>query len=265
MPQYYQYERRPSWGGFSSGSTVNKIVLINVVVFILQNIFPITGFFALTPRLVIRDLYVWQIVTYMFLHAGLWHLVFNMFIIWMFGGALEAVWGGNRFLKYYFACGVGGALFSFFFAYNSLTLGASAAGFGLLLAYGILFPDNYIYIWFLFPIRAKHLVMFLAVLQLLQGISSPTGGGVAYFAHLGGMAAGLLFFRHEISRWRFFSKSRRAWRSYINKRENEWEDQERIKVDSILDKIAKKGYEDLTATEKRILENYSRKHKGDSN
>jgi membrane associated rhomboid family serine protease len=264
MPQYYYYQRRPVWGGFSAGSMVTKIVLANVIVYFLQQIFSaqFTQFFALTPRMLVEQYYVWQVFTYMFLHFNLWHLLFNMFIVWMFGSSLESIWGKKRFLEYYVACGIGGAVFSIFFAYNHLTLGASAAGFGLLLAYAMLFPDNFIYIWFLFPVKAKHLVLFIAVLQLLQGISGPTG--IAYFAHLGGMAAGLFFFRKEMSYWRLFSRSKRAWRSYSSNRESEWENQERQKVDSILDKIANKGYENLNTTEKRILENYRRKHKGDS-
>jgi membrane associated rhomboid family serine protease len=264
MPQYHYYQQRPVWGGFSTGSMVTRIILANVIVYFLQHIFSnqFTLLFSLTPRMLVERYYVWQIFTYMFLHYNLWHLLFNMFIVWMFGSALEAVWGSRRFLEYYIACGVGGAVFSIIFTYNSLTLGASAAGFGLLLAYAILFPDNYIYIWFLFPVKAKHLVLFMAVLQLLQGISGPTG--IAYFAHLGGMVAGLFFFRREMSYWRLFSRSRQAFRSYTSDRETEWADQERNKVDSILDKIAQKGYENLSTTEKRILENYSRKHKEDS-
>lgn len=259
-----RYPRKPGWGGLSSSSMVTKILLANVVVYILQNVIPVqfTRLFALSPRMVVEQFYFWQPVSYMFLHNDLWHLVFNMFIVWMFGSALETVWGSRRFLNYYIICGLGGAAFSIVFTYDHLILGASAAGFGLLLAYAMLFPDNYIYIWFLFPVKAKHLVLFFAVLQLIQGATGPSG--IAYFAHLGGMAAGLLFFRRELYALRFLSRSRRTWRSYADKKHSEHESQERQKVDSILDKIASKGYEDLSTTEKRILENYSRKHKEDS-
>lgn len=263
MPVYY-YQRKPAWGGFSATSVTTKIVLANVVVFFLQVIFPgeFTRLFALTPRLMVDRFYFWQPFTYMFLHIGLGHLLINMFIVWMFGSALESVWGSRKFLNYYIVCGLGGAAASILFTYDNLILGASGAGFGLLLAYAMLFPENYIYIWFLIPVKAKHLVLFFAVLQLLMGISGPAG--IAYFAHLGGMAAGLFFFRREIAAMRFFSRSRRAWRSYTEKKSATYESQERQKVDSILDKIASKGYEDLSTTEKRILENYSRRHKEDS-
>lgn len=263
MPQYY-YQRKPVWGGFSTSSVVTKIVLANVAVFILQHIFPVqvARLFALSPRMVVDQFYFWQPFTYMFLHYDLRHLLFNMFIIWIFGSALESVWGGRRLLNYYIICGLGGAAFSIIFTYDNMILGASAAGFGLMLAYAMLFPDNYLYIWFLFPVKAKYLVLFLAVLQFLPGIFGPTR--IAYFAHLGGLVTGMLFFRREISAMRFFSRSRRTLRKYADKKTSEYDSQERQKVDSILDKIASKGYEDLSTTERRILENYSRKHKEDS-
>jgi len=266
MAQYYY--RRVSFGpAFSGSSMVTKIVVANFVAFLLEYIFA-PGFmhlFALSPWLVIHRFYLWQLFTYMFLHFGLWHLLINMFIVWMFGSTLESVWGSRKFLRYYLACGLGGAVFSFLFAYNAQTLGASAAGFGLLLAYAMLFPDNLIYIWFLFPVKAKHLVLFLAALELVQGVSGPKGvGGIAYFAHLGGMVAGLVFFRQEIGRFRPFRRFGRWWRNYNYRRRSRWEQQQRAKVDSILDKIASKGYENLSPTEKRILENYSRRQKEDN-
>jgi len=264
MRQYY-YSRRSGFGGSFLDSWVNKVVVATVAVYVLQQLFRpgFTRVFSLSPWAVVHKFYVWQIFTYMFLHFNVWHLLFNMFIVWMFGSALESVWGSRRFFRYYITCGVSAALFAFIFAYNSLTLGASGAGFGLLLAYGMLFPDNLIYIWFLFPVKAKHLVIFLGVFQLLQGISGPSN--IAYFAHLGGMAGGLLFFRDEISRWSFFSGIQWKWRRYTRERRTRTEENEQEKVDSILDKISRKGYEELTETEKRILENYSRKRKGDSN
>ena len=262
--RYYMHERRPAWGGSFAKSMVNKIILANVVVFFLQNIFPaqFTLILALTPRLVIEEFYLWQPLTYMFLHLGLFHLFFNMLMTWFLGSTLEAVWGSQRFLKYYIATGLGGAALSMIMNYNNVILGASGAVFGLYLAYAMLFPNNFVYIWFLFPIRAKYLVTFLAVFQLLQGISGPSG--IAYFAHLGGMAAGLFFFRHEIMNTRMWLRWRRRWSDYHKVRREEWQEQESVKIDSILDKIATKGYENLSTTEKRILENYSRKQKEDS-
>jgi hypothetical protein len=195
----------------------------------------------------------------MFLHAGFMHLFFNMLMLWLFGSTLESVWGGRRFLNYYVACGVGGALLSFVFNYNHLVLGASGAIFGLYLAYAMIFPNNYIYLYFFFPIKAKHLIIFLAVFQLAMGFSGPSG--IAYFAHLGGMAAGLLFFRREIVGSRLFSSFTGGKKRRPGQGQRRDHGQDDVKIDSILDKICAKGYDNLSATEKRILDNYSKKRK----
>ena len=118
------------FGGFWTRGVVSKLVIINIAVFIIEILLSKTNFIVflgLSPRLVLTRGFVWQLITYMFLHGGFWHLTLNMFIIWMFGSQLEAVWGGERFLKYYIICGIGGALFSFIFAYNTLVIGASGA------------------------------------------------------------------------------------------------------------------------------------------
>lgn len=262
---YDPYGRRPSpWGGYFNNRTVNQLILANVAVFFLEIILQpgFTQILALTPRLVVQRFYFWQPFTYMFLHAGFMHLFFNMLMTWFLGTTLESVWGGQRFLKYYIACGLGGAAFSMVLSYQHTVIGASGAVFGLYLAYAILFPNNYVYIYFLFPVKAKYLVTFLAIFQLAQGISGPSG--IAYFAHLGGMAAGLFFFRREIMNTRMWQRITHWLFDVQRTRKEEWKSHEGVKIDSILDKIATKGYENLSTTEKRILENYSRKQKDDS-
>lgn len=265
MLSYYQgYSSNPI-SSFFHGSIVRKIVAINVAVFILQLLLirtPFIGLLALSPRLVVTRGYVWQLITYMFLHGGLWHLAFNMLIIWMFGTPLERAWGSERFLKFYLACGIGGAVFSFIFAFNTAVIGASGAGYGILLAYAVLFPYNQIYIWGIFPVRARTLVIVLAVIEFGLGISG--GRGIAHFAHLGGMAAGLIFVRSDHRSWRFWEKLKEIFNKFPIKvkfkgdERETTEEYEPEKIDSILDKISSKGYENLTETEKRILENYSK-------
>ncbi len=260
------YRGRPSnpfYGSWTRG-IVTKIIIINVAVYILRLLLINTNFtviFGLWPKLVVTRGFVWQLVTYMFLHGGFWHLILNMFIIWMFGSQLEAVWGGERFLRYYIICGLGGALFSFIFAYNTLVIGASGAGYGILLAYAVLFPYNQIYVWGIFPVRARTLVIVLAAIEFLRGISG--GDGIAHFAHLGGMAAGLLYMRTDHRAWRFWGRLREIFKGMPirikMKDEDEDEDVDAEKIDSILDKLSEKGYENLTETERRILENYSDK------
>lgn len=261
---HYRQHQRPPWGQSFAGSVVGKLIIANVVAFFLQNVFgQFSHVFALTPRAVVEDFYVWQLGTYMFLHGGLFHLLFNMFILFIFGNALEMAWGSRQFLKYYLACGIGGGMFSMVFSYNAFILGASGAIFGLLLAYAIMYPNQYILLWFVIPVKAKYLVAGLVILDLYMGLRGPTG--VAHFAHLGGAFTGLLFFRSQLAnRMRFNVGAKRKWKTYTNERRQRHDDQETANIDSILDKISAKGMDNLTTTEKRILENYSRKRKEDS-
>lgn len=172
----------------------------------------------------------WQLVTYMFMHANFSHLFFNMFALWMFGNTLENIWGAKRFLIYYLLCGLGAALIqegvqfiqmqfyseqvldyvsaygadvlkegnnyadsalaSANLLFNIPTVGASGAIYGLLLAFGMMFPNSMIYLYFLVPIKAKWFVIGYAVIELLNGLGA--GDNVAHFAHLGGMLVGLI-------------------------------------------------------------------------
>jgi membrane associated rhomboid family serine protease len=260
--QMQNYYRRSSFSDLLGGSVVTTIVIINVLVFLLQMLLirtPFQNFFALYPRLVLERGYIWQLGTYMFLHGGIFHLFFNMLIIWMFGTTLEQVWGGRRFLQYYMICGLGAAIFSFIFSYNVQVIGASGAGYGILLAYGVLFPYNQIYIWGIIPVRARTLVIVLGGVEFLSGLTG--GDGIAHFAHLGGMAAGLVLLKTGSRGGRFFgrvSEFLRNLRSAAGSG-NEKDGEDKARVDSILDKISEKGYENLSETEKRILDKYSEK------
>jgi membrane associated rhomboid family serine protease len=261
MPDYYGRPYNP-FRGFWSAGVVSKIVIANIAVFILEILLSNTNFIVylgLSPRLVVTRGFVWQVVTYMFLHGGFWHLFLNMFIIWMFGSQLEAVWGSKRFLQYYVVCGIGGAILSFVFAFNSLVIGASGAGYGILLAYAVLFPYNQIYVWGIFPVRARTLVIVLATIEFVSGISGRDG--IAHFAHLGGMAAGLVYMRTDHRAWRFWDKLREMFKGFPIRITmdggDKGDDYDEEKINSILDKISEKGYENLTETERRILDNYS--------
>jgi len=262
-----RYEYHSAWRHQGWHTMVNWIILVNVAMHVVKllAISPTAVYqlFGLTPRLVFTKLFLWQPLTYMFLHADFMHLFFNMLMMWFLGNAMETVWGPRRFLKYYIVCGLGGALFSAIFTFNGPpVVGASGAVFGLYIAYAMVFPDSYVFVYFIAPVKAKYLVAFLAGLQLLLGIAGSTG--IAYFAHLGGMAAGLLFFREEVKASRFWKRLRGSYADPRVGRREEWKEQERAKIDSILDKIKAKGFENLSPTEKRILENYSRKQKEDS-
>jgi membrane associated rhomboid family serine protease len=147
---------------------------------------------------------VWQPVTYMFLHAGIFHILFNMLALWMFGVELERLWGRTFFLKYYFITGIGAAVTTLLLALfpggfgdvmrYSVTVGASGAIYGLLLAYALYFPDRPIYMWALFPVPAKYFVMIMGAIAFMSSVGGDQGG-VANTAHLGGLVFGYLYLK----------------------------------------------------------------------
>jgi len=188
---------------------VRTLLIVNVLVFIVDQFLAYQGFrlsswggifYVGNP-----SFRAWQFVTYMFLHADFWHLFFNMFALWMFGRIMEQVWGGQRFLLFYFTCGIGAAVVQELgqalgvITPLAYTIGASGAIYGVLLAFGMTFPNERIFIIPIpFPIKAKYFVLFYAALELYMGFSG--GDNVAHFAHLGGMLFGfflILYWRRR--------------------------------------------------------------------
>ncbi len=259
------YRPQPPFSGSPFlGSAVGRIIVATVAMFFAQNLFPsVEALLALTPRDVVERLFLWQLVTYMFLHGDFWHLFFNLIVLFFLGNMVEGAWGRKRFFRYYLVCGVGGGLLHMLLDYHAGVVGASGAIFGLYLAAAMLFPDAYVYLYFLVPIKIKYLVIGLAVLQLANGIAGRAG--IAYFAHIGGMVAGLMFFRDVIARrlgWTGGGRRRGpTWRPRVGFPKRRGARASADNIDSILDKISAKGYENLTPTEKRILENYSRQQR----
>jgi membrane associated rhomboid family serine protease len=181
------------------------LVAANVGAFLLTLIVPaITLRLGLHPQDVVEQLAFWQPVTYMFLHGGIFHILFNMLALWMFGVELERMWGSRFFLKFYFVTGIGAAVTTlllsfmpFAFAdqvYYSLTIGASGAVYGVLLAYARYFPHRPIMLYFIFPIPAKYFVMIIGGISLLSAMSGP-GGGIAHATHLGGLVVAYLYLK----------------------------------------------------------------------
>jgi membrane associated rhomboid family serine protease len=197
---------------------VKGLIIANCSVYALQILTQrfggggIESLFALTPTLMREKMWLWQLVTYMFLHAPNWpfHLILNMLMLWMFGTEVERAWGSSRFLKYYFVCGVGAALATCLTFYKSTTYGASGAVFGVMLAFAMLFPERMIYFWFIFPMRAMSFVLLCAAIELLQLLNLPDG--VAHTAHLGGMLAGWLYLKRAWKVPDFVSELRWRWR-----------------------------------------------------
>jgi len=143
------------------------------------------------------NFFPWQFVSYMFLHGGLGHIFFNLFALWMFGQAIERTWGTNRFLKFYFITGIGAAILHMWVSTGGApTVGASGAVYGILLAFGMTFPERPIFlIFFPVPIKAKYFVAGYGALELANGLSR-TNSGVAHFAHLGGMIVGYILIKY---------------------------------------------------------------------
>lgn len=141
--------------------------------------------------------HIWQIVSYMFLHAGLGHIFFNLFALWMFGQSIENFWGTRRFAIYYFLTGIGAALLHMLVGGgNAPTLGASGAVYGILLAFGMMFPERRIMLLIPpIPIKAKYFVAIFGAIELISGLSR-SGTGVAHFAHLGGMVVGFILIKY---------------------------------------------------------------------
>ena len=235
----------PAGLGFSFGPggitpAIKILIAANVAAFVIAWFVPeIVLFFGLRVADVLGSLRLWQPLTYMFLHGGFGHILFNMLALWMFGVELERMWGTRFFLKYYFVCGLGAAAttmvlsflpFSVFdHLYTALTVGASGAIYGILLAYGLYFPNRPIYIYFVFPVPAKYFVMIMGGISLLSSLGG--GGGVAHTAHLGGLVVGYLYLKgarlHILSelqyrflKWRI-NRMRRKFDVYSGGRAND--------------------------------------------
>lgn len=184
---------------------VKLLIWTNVAAFLVTWIAqrPVMEYFGLWPVQVIERFWLWQAVTYLFIHAGIGHIVWNMLALWMFGVELERLWGTKFFLKFYVAAGLAGAALTLLlsvtpFAFGQRlfdvpTVGASGAILGLLLAYGLYFPDRPIYMYFLFAVPAKYFVMIVGAITFLMTFSG--GGGTAWAAHLGGLAGGYAFLK----------------------------------------------------------------------
>ena len=200
-----------------TGLGVKFLIISNLLcwfflVLIVQNFFlksPLVfHVFGFVPAKIESHFFIWQFFTYMFLHSGgIFHILFNMLILWMFGSELEQLWQKKFFLKYYFFCGVGSAVIYFLGTKIYLLLGgssavleipvvgASGAVFGLILAYGWIFRERVILFMFIFPMKAKHFTMLIAAIELLSVLNAGFGSPVANLAHLGGLISGFLFLK----------------------------------------------------------------------
>jgi membrane associated rhomboid family serine protease len=181
---------------------IKNLLIANIAIFVAQLLSPIvTQIGAITPALFWGERWLWQPFTYMWLHSpgSIWHIVFNMFALWMFGSPLALTWGDQRFLRYYLVCGVGAGLviatvpYVFGSATNIPTLGASGAVMGVLLAYSFTWPDRTIMLLFPpIPLKAIWLIPLILVMELTSG-----PGNISHAGHLGGVVVGWIYLVRE--------------------------------------------------------------------
>ncbi len=156
---------------------------------------------GLVPARIKADYWLWQFVTYVFMHGHPLHLLLNMLILWYFGAEIEMRLGQSSFLKYFFICGIGAGVFNFLVSavftdpirLTHPIIGASGAIFGILAAYGIFYGNRYFLVFFLFPMKAKYFVLVMAGIELIMGVESNAQDNVAHFAHIGGMFVGAVY------------------------------------------------------------------------
>lgn len=164
----------------------------------------LTPLFGLVPFLVVDNLFIWQFASYIFLHGDLWHILFNMYAVWLFGKSLESTWGSKEFLRYFFITGVGAGFTIFIWNYLVVgtpyipTIGASGAVFGILTAYALFFPDQVIYLQFFIPVKAKYLALIFGLLEFMM---LPGNSNVSHIGHLGGMLVGFFYLRNRYRHW----------------------------------------------------------------
>jgi membrane associated rhomboid family serine protease len=230
VSRYY----RNSFGSIGPGGispTVKTLIIICCIIFVVQLIDGISGSptftskFGLVPYQVTHKFYLWQPVTYIFLHGGFLHIIFNMLGLWMFGTEMERLWGKKTFTKFFFICGVGGALFKTLLNPMSMgnTIGASGAILGILVAYAFIFPERVI-ILYIFPIKVKWFVIGTAIITVFSSLQD--GGSTDYRVHLGGMLCAVFYmrgggfltgFRSHYDRWQR-NRLRRKFEVYYNER-----------------------------------------------
>lgn len=309
-PGQRNYYRPSMFGGFQFFPPVIKWLLItNVAVYLILVLWG--GMFTLYLRPVgINEVlglmplghgfWPWQLLTYQFMHANFTHLLYNMFGLWMFGMEVEHVWGSRRFLGFYLLCGVAAGISQLIFAplldpssvtvvsldpvthtLTSIgipTVGASGAIYAVLVAFAMMFPDRYIFLYFLLPIKAKYFILGLIALGVF---SIGDQSMVANLAHLGGAAAGYLYVLYVSRRfplqnlvdglqgWLNSKRSKQPKDTYqetidakvldINQPPKTEQELTQMKIDEILDKISRGGYQSLSEEEKRILFEASKK------
>ena len=267
-PGFRQSFNRPT---ISIPSGVKFLLIVNIVVFVLVEFSGQRSLlfrtFGLVPSLVWSKFKIWQLFTYLFIHGGIFHIFFNLFVLWMFGKDLESQWGKMEFLLFYFVCGIGAGLITVLFSVNSIVpiVGASGAIYGLLLAYGFTYPNQMVYLYGLVPIKVKYMVLGLGAIAFFASLSA-SQSNVSHITHLSGMIIGLIFIYFNIN-WKviklWYIRMRLKGLSQQPAKQDNEEAQMKKQVDKILDKLNDSGWDSLTEQEENYLTQASKRLFGD--
>ena len=239
---------------------IKILVSVNFGIFLLQSLSGAERMFfelfGLVPKLIWSEFMIWQPVTYLFFHGGIWHVLINMFVLWMFGSELERLWGKQHFLKYYFITGVGSGIITAIFALNSTTpvVGASGAVFGVLLAYGLTYPNRTVYLYGIIPIKSILFVIGIGVLAFISSFDGTTQ--ISHITHLAGMAIGYVMLKR---RWQWkdiwFSIRKKTLEYQLLREEKKMSRRQELEqdIDRLLDKINRGGFHSLSEDEEQKL------------
>jgi membrane associated rhomboid family serine protease len=235
---------------------IKILVSVNFGIFLLQTIARTEGMFfplfGLVPKMVWSEFMLWQPFTYLFFHGSIWHVLINMFVLWMFGSELERLWGKEHFLKFYFVTGVGAGLVTIIFGLNSMTpiVGASGAVYGVLLAYGLTYPNRTVYLYGIIPIKSLWFVIGIGVIAFMSSFDNISQ--ISHLTHLSGMVIGYLMLKRPVrfnDLW--FTIRKRTLEYKIKHEEKKVSQHQEIEreIDRILDKINREGFDSLTEEE----------------
>ncbi len=253
--QFQSQQTQFTWNPRAFTDAIKVLIIINICMYLFKILagsqLDMIRIFGLSSSTIWP--LIWQPITYMFMHGGLWHVAINMFILWMFGSELETIWGRNAFLKYYFVTGIGAGIVWLLFNINgssAILIGASGAVYGILMAYGLMFPNRTVYIYFLFPIKVKWFVLFIGALAFFSSMG--TGSNISHLTHLSGMLIGYLYLRFSYH-WRNMSFNLRKkfveLKTSQKKIVKEHEMKLQEEVDMLIDKANICGWESLSDEE----------------
>ena len=220
-------------------------------------------YFGLVPRLITGRYWLWQPVTYIFIHAGFWHFIFNAFMLWMLGRFLEPEMGAARFLRFFLFCGLAAGFFTAFVSPRSAipVIGASGAVYGLLAAFAFYYPDMKVYLYFIFPLTARQLVVVLAALEFTLSLAV-SGSKIANITHLSGLLFGWLYLKagNGSGEWRVGSGDGSGIRKFLSYALNPRPAalDHLSETDALLEKITEKGVGSLSKSELQKLKDRSR-------